>query len=452
MPDLLVVDDDRDTCQFISELLAAPGRHVEFESRPAEALERAAREPFDVVISDINLNAPESGLDILRAARLRNPHCQVVLISGFGTLETAIQAVRAGAFDYISKPFNISQVKSVVERALAQAEVRNGEPAQDLTREVPTGLIGRTAGMLEVYKHIAHAADAAAPVLIIGESGTGKELVARAIHDHGPRASRPFVAVNCGAITETLLETELFGHTRGSFTGAVSDAKGLFEQATGGTIFLDEIGETSPALQVKLLRTIEEGEVRPVGASRSVKINARVVAATNVELERAVDGGRFRQDLFYRLSVIVIRVPPLRERRADVPLLIDAFLRNACTRAGRERRLSSGAVEMLRNFAWPGNVRELENTIERLVLFSPGTVIDVADLPPDMGGRTVNVEEEVFAGLPALDEVERRYLLHVLEAVGGNRTRAAEVMGIDRRTLYRMAERFGIDLAGGGDR
>ena len=452
MPDLLVVDDDRDTCQFISELLAAPGRHVEFESRPAEALERAAREPFDVVISDINLNAPESGLDILRAARLRNPHCQVVLISGFGTLETAIQAVRAGAFDYISKPFNISQVKSVVERALAQAEVRNGEPAQDLTREVPTGLIGRTAGMLEVYKHIAHAADAAAPVLIVGESGTGKELVARAIHDHGPRASRPFVAVNCGAITETLLETELFGHTRGSFTGAVSDAKGLFEQATGGTIFLDEIGETSPALQVKLLRTIEEGEVRPVGASRSVKINARVVAATNVELERAVDGGRFRQDLFYRLSVIVIRVPPLRERRADVPLLIDAFLRNACTRAGRERRLSSGAVEMLRNFAWPGNVRELENTIERLVLFSPGTVIDVADLPPDMGGRTASVEEGVFAGLPPLDEVERRYLLHVLEAVGGNRTRAAEVMGIDRRTLYRMAERFGIDLTGDSDR
>ena len=452
MPDLLVVDDDRDTCQFISELLAAPGRRIEFESQPAEALARAARAPFDVVISDINLNAPESGLDILRAARLLNPHCQVVLISGFGTLETAIQAVRAGAFDYISKPFNISLVKSVVERALAQAEVRNGEPAQDLTREVPTGLIGRTAGMLEVYKHIAHAADAAAPVLIVGESGTGKELVARAIHDHGPRASRPFVAVNCGAITETLLETELFGHTRGSFTGAVSDAKGLFEQATGGTIFLDEIGETSPALQVKLLRTIEEGEVRPVGASRSVKINARVVAATNVELERAVDGGRFRQDLFYRLSVIVIRVPPLRERRADVPLLIDAFLRNACTRAGRERRLSSGAVEMLRNFAWPGNVRELENTIERLVLFSPGTVIDVADLPPDMGGRTVNVEEEVFAGLPALDEVERRYLLHVLEAVGGNRTRAAEVMGIDRRTLYRMAERFGIDLAGGGDR
>jgi DNA-binding NtrC family response regulator len=452
MPDLLVVDDDRDTCQFISELLAAPGRRIEFESRPAEALERAAREPFDVVISDINLNAAESGLDILRAARQANHHCQVVLISGFGTLDTAIQAVRAGAFDYISKPFNISQVKSVVERALAQAEVRNGDTRPDVTREVPTGLIGSTAGMLEVYKHIAHAADAALPVLIIGESGTGKELVARAIHDHGPRAARPFVAVNCGAITETLLESELFGHTRGSFTGAVADAKGLFEQASGGTIFLDEIGETSPALQVKLLRTIEEGEVRPVGASRSVKIDVRVLAATNVELERAVEAGRFRQDLFYRLGVVVIHVPPLRDRRADIPLLIDAFLRNACTRAKRERRLSDGAVEVLRNHAWPGNVRELENTIERLVLFSPGTVIDVADLPTDLGGRSASIEDEVFAGLPPLDEVERRYLLRVLDAVRGNRTRAAEVMGIDRRTLYRMAERFGIDLTGEAER
>jgi len=376
----------------------------------------------------------------------------VVLISGFGTLETAIQAVRAGAFDYISKPFNIAQVKSVVERAIDQAAVRAEPAAPGLDRAVPAGLIGRTAGMLEVYKQIAHAADAMAPVLIIGESGTGKELVARAIHDHGRRGSRPFVAVNCGAITETLLESELFGHARGAFTGAVADAKGLFEQATGGTILLDEIGETSPSLQVKLLRTLEEGEVRPVGANRTLKIDVRVVAATNAELERAVEAGRFRQDLFYRLSVVVIRVPPLRDRRADIPLLIDAFLRNACSRAGRERRLSTAAATVLRDHAWPGNVRELENTIERLVLFSPGTVIDVVDLPPGMGGRTASVEDRMFDGLPRLEEVERRYLRHVLDAVKGNRTRAAEVMGIDRRTLYRMAERHGIDLTGEGER
>jgi DNA-binding NtrC family response regulator len=452
MPDLLVVDDDRDTCQFMSELLAGEDRRITVESNPARALAMAGRERFDVVVSDINLNARERGLDILQAARRTNPQCQVVLISGFGTLETAIEAVRAGAFDYISKPFNIAQVKSVVARAIAQAATSAESSTAAPAREVPTGLIGRTPGMLEVYKQIAFAADAVAPVLIIGESGTGKELVARAIHDHGRRASKPFVAVNCGAIAETLLESELFGHTRGSFTGAVADAKGLFEQASGGTILLDEIGDTSPALQVKLLRTLEEGEVRPVGANRPVRIDVRIVAATNVDLARAVEAGRFRQDLYYRLSVVVVRLPPLRERRADIPLLIEAFLRNACARAGRERRLSTAAADALRNHAWPGNVRELENTIERLVLITPGTMIEVADLPPDLVGRAPAPEDQWFGGLPPLEEVERRYLVHVLRAVEGNRTRAADVMGIDRRTLYRMAERYGIALSGDGER
>ncbi|HNV02909.1 MAG TPA: sigma-54 dependent transcriptional regulator [Vicinamibacterales bacterium] len=451
MADILIADDDRETCQFIAELLSSPDRRIVFESDPAEALRRAANERFDAVISDINLNAPQSGLDVLRAARRRNPRCQVVLISGFGTLETAVEAVRAGAFDYISKPFNIAQVKAVVERALAQAQA----PDRGEIRREPAlagGLLGRTAPMLEVYKQIALAADAEAPVLIIGESGTGKELVAKAIHAHGRRAQKPFVAVNCGAIAETLLESELFGHAKGSFTGAVSDSKGFFEQARGGTIFLDEIGETSPALQVKLLRAIEEGEIRPVGAARAFALDVRVVAATNVELERAVAEGRFRQDLFYRVSVVVIRVPPLRERRADIPLLVEAFLRQACARTGRERALSQPALEALAAHDWPGNVRELENTIERLVLFSPGTTIDIADLPAGMGGRSVPVEERLFDGLPTLDEVERRYLLHVLDAVKGNRTRAADVLGIDRRTLYRMAGRFGIDLAGDVER
>jgi len=444
MARILIVDDDRDTCQFIAELLAGPDREIAFESTPDGAIARAERDPFDVVISDINLNAPQSGLDVLRAAKSTNGRCQVVLISGFGTLETAIEAVRAGAFDYISKPFNIAQVKAVAERAIAQAALTEETPRD--ARQTPTGLIGRSAPMLDVYKQIAHAANAAAPVLIIGESGTGKELVAKAIHRHGRRATKPFVAVNCGAIAETLLEPELFGHMRGSFTGAVADAKGLLEQAHGGTVFLDEIGETSPALQVKLLRALEEGEVRPVGATRVVHIDVRVVAATNVELEHAVAEGKFRQDLYYRLSVVVIRVPPLRDRRSDIPLLVDEFLRTSCARAGRERRLSDGALEMLNNYRWPGNVRELENTIERLVLFSPGTVIEVADLPAGLGGQVPTAEQRIFADLPTLDEVERRYLLHVLENVKGNRSRAAEVMGIDRRTLYRMAERFGIDM------
>jgi len=444
MASVLIVDDDRDTCQFIAELIAAPGRTLAYESDPAAAMARAGLERFDLVISDINLNAPQSGLDVLHAAKAANPQCQVVLISGFGTLETAIEAVRAGAFDYISKPFNITEVKAVTERALAQAALPEERPRD--ARETPAGLLGRSAPMLEVYKQIAHAAAAAAPVLIIGESGTGKELVAKAVHGHGRRATRPFVAVNCGAIVDTLLESELFGHMRGSFTGAVADTKGLLEQAHGGSVFLDEIGETSAALQVKLLRALEEGEIRPVGATRAVRIDVRVIAATNVELEQAVSEARFRQDLYYRLSVIVIRVPPLRDRRSDIPLLVDEFLRTSCARAGRERRLSAEALETLVNYRWPGNVRELENTIERLVLFSRGTVIDTGDLPTAMAGRGAPAAEQLFTDLPTLDEIERRYLVHVLENVRGNRTRAAEVMGIDRRTLYRMAERFGLDL------
>jgi DNA-binding NtrC family response regulator len=441
MARVLIVDDDGETCRFMAELLTKPDREIRTTRSASEAV-TLAREPFDLLISDINLDAAQNGMDVLRAFKDGNPKGHVVLISGFGTLQTAIDAVRAGAFDYVSKPFNISEVKATVERALADTA------APAVTRPVasvpPPGLIGRTAGMLSVYKQIAHAATAIAPVLIVGESGTGKELVARAIHAHGRRAARPFVPINCGALTESVLESELFGHTRGAFTGAIADTKGIFEQANGGTVFLDEIGETSTGLQVKLLRVLQEGEVRTVGGTRLVKVDVRVVAATNADLEREVTAQRFRQDLYYRLSVIVIRVPALRERREDIPLLIDTFLQNACARAGRRVDLSPAAVSALTMYRWPGNVRELENTIERLVVFSRGSVIDVADLPFKPSGQ--ELPDRLFADLPSLDEIERRYLLHVIEQVGGNRTRAAEVLGIDRRTLYRMAERFAIDL------
>jgi DNA-binding NtrC family response regulator len=441
MSRILIVDDDGETCRFMAELLERPDREIRTTQHVSEAL-TLVRQPFDLLISDINLDAQQNGMDVLRAFKQANARGHVVLISGFGTLQTAIDAVRAGAFDYISKPFNISEVKATVERALSDVGMPAApRPSLDVP---PPGLIGRTAGMLSVYKQIAHAANAAAPVLIIGDSGTGKELVARAIHAHGRRAGRPFVPINCGALTESVLESELFGHTRGSFTGAIADTKGIFEQATGGTVFLDEIGETSAALQVKLLRVLQEGEVRPVGGSRLVKVDVRVVAATNVDLEREVAAQRFRQDLFYRLSVIVIRVPALRDRREDIPLLIQTFLQNACARAGKRIELSPAAISALTAYRWPGNVRELENTIERLVVFSRGSVIDVSDLPFKATGP--DLHERLFADLPSLDEIERRYLLHVIEQVGGNRTRAAEVLGIDRRTLYRMAERFSIDL------
>jgi DNA-binding NtrC family response regulator len=446
MPKILIVDDDRETCRFMAEVLAEPDREIEWTHVPTRALELVRHGTFDLLVSDINLNADITGLDLLDAFRRANPAGQVVLISGFGTLETAVQAMRRGAFDYVSKPFNIGEVKSTVERALAHAR-RPQDGGREASRPpAPPGLIGRTAAMLEVYKQIARAADTTAPVLIVGESGTGKELVARAIHQYGSRAHRPFVAINCGALAESLLESELFGHVRGAFTGAVSDHKGIFEQAHGGTVLLDEIGETSTALQVKLLRVLEEGEVRPVGAARAVAVDVRVIAATNVDLEHAVAEQRFRQDLYYRLSVLVIRLPALRERRADIPLLVERFLEDACRRAGRHVELAPEALEALLAYRWPGNVRELENTIERLVVLSRGSRIELTDLPPAIARPRAEVGADLFADLPSLEELERRYLLYVLERVHGNRTRAAEVLGIDRRTLYRMAERFGVEL------
>jgi transcriptional regulator with PAS, ATPase and Fis domain len=304
---------------------------------------------------------------------------------------------------------------------------------QDLSsRYASSGLVGHSRQMIELYMEIARVAAYRSTVLICGESGTGKELVARAIHAHSPRVSRPFVAVNCGALTETLLEAELFGHTRGSFTGAVADKKGFFEEAEGGTIFLDEIGETSAALQVKLLRALQEGEIRRVGSTRA--------------------SGRFREDLFYRLSVITLRVPALRERREDIPLLAHHFLRRTYEETGKHVTLSDQALELLRRYEWSGNVRQLENTIEHAVLHTRGQVITEGDLPPRLRDSQARAEAppaaQLFAGLPSLEELERRYLIHVLEAVGGNRTRAAEVLKIDRRTLYRMAERFKIKLDG----
>jgi DNA-binding NtrC family response regulator len=446
MPRILVVDDDADTCRFIAEVLAAPGRTFELAHESDRALELARSEPFDLVICDINLNSSLSGLDVLRAFKGVNAEGQVLLVSGFGTLATAIEAVRAGAFDYISKPFDIGEIKKTVQRALDQAGTH--AVVQTAVVDVPSGeLIGRTPAMLAVYNQIARAADSVVPVLIVGESGTGKELVARALHGNSRRAGRPFVAINCGAITDTLLESELFGHARGAFTGAIADTKGIFEQAQGGTVFLDEIGETSAALQVKLLRVLEEGEVRPVGAGRSVKVDNRVVAATNRDLERAIGEQRFRADLYYRLSVIVIRLPALRERRDDIPLLIAAFVKAASRRIGREVRLLPGALDLLLAYDWPGNVRQLENTIERIVLFSRGTVVGPDDLPDLLHGTRRDTPAGLFEDLPSLEELERRYLEHVLRAVGRNRTRAADVLGIDRRTLYRMADRFGIKLA-----
>ena len=456
MKRILVVDDDSASCELLREILAEQGWAAETAQTPERARSLAAEQPFDLVISDVNLEAEESGLDLLKSLR---DGCPVILLTGFGTLEAAVEAAREGAWDFISKPFKVEEVVETARRAMERASRMTEESAQAGTENLSaryeeTGLLGRSPAMIELYKEIARIAPSRSTVLVMGESGTGKELVARAIHKHSPRESHPFVAVNCGALTETLLEAELFGHMRGAFTGAVSDRKGLWEEAEGGTLFLDEVGETSPAMQVKLLRALQEGDIRRVGASRSVHVDARVVAATNRDLENEVRSGTFREDLFYRLGVVILRVPPLRERRGDIPLLAERFLRATGGDGSRARGFSQAALEALVSYDWPGNVRELESAVEYAAIRARGAGVAPEDLPAKLqAGKsrrhtTDSPLVDLYSDLVSLDELERRYLIYVLEKVGGNRTRAAEILGIDRRTFYRMAGRFGIKLEG----
>jgi DNA-binding NtrC family response regulator len=451
MKQILVIDDDLETCKFLTEIFAEEGWHVESSQSAEAAREAVDKVKFDLIVSDINLGSRITGVGLLKEFKSAAPDSEVILISGFGTLETAVEAVREGAFDYISKPFNVNEVISTARRALKGRDA--GAPAAVLLKEYSeaSGLVGHSHKMIELYKEIALVAASRSTVLITGESGTGKELVARALHRNSTRASGAFVAVNCGAITETLLESELFGHVKGSFTGATVDKRGLFEEANDGTILLDEIGETSLALQVKLLRVLQESEIRRVGGSRSVRVDVRVLAATNRDLEREVKEGRFREDLYYRLSVVTLRVPPLRERTEDLPLLAAHALRQARDAGARAATISEEALVFLSNYDWPGNVRELENTIAHAALYARGHVITPEDLPARIRSNTRGLDaapqsQSLFKDLPSLDVLERRYLIHVLQSVGGSRTRAAEVLGIDRRTLYRMAERFGINL------
>jgi DNA-binding NtrC family response regulator len=455
MKHILVVDDDQDSCELLREIFSAEGWQVDTALTPSQAFNLAKKETIDLVVSDVNLEANQSGLDLLKDLRAQ---CPVILVTGFGTLDSAVEAAREGAWDFISKPFKVQEVVATARRALAQERsTRNaGRAAEQISAPYEQGgLLGRSPVMIGLYKEIARVAPTRSTVLIVGDSGTGKELVARSIHQHSTRSSGPFVAVNCGALTETLLEAELFGHVRGAFTGAVGDRKGLWEEAAGGTLFLDEVGETSPAFQVKLLRALQESEIRRVGSSRSTQVDARVLAATNRNLEREVKTGKFREDLFYRLSVVTLRVPALSERRTDIPLLAERFLSMVLDREGhRQITLSEETVRTLVAYDWPGNVRELESAIEYAVLHARGNEIVPDDLPVKLQSDQVRSAARsplsaLFEDLPALDELEGRYLLYVLEVAGGNRTRAAEILGIDRRTLYRMIERHNVDANNG---
>ncbi len=451
---ILVVDDDPVTCELLCEVFSHEGFETTFKQSGEEALAQLAVSPVDLLLSDIRMKTRLDGLSLLELVRRDYPDTPVVLMTAFGSIETAIRAVKEGAFDYISKPFNLDELVAIVHRAL------NDKPAKQvaaiLENEGRTnGLVGRTPAMLEVYKMIARVSDSSASVLVSGESGTGKELVARAIHTHGPRVSAPFVAINCGALTETLLESELFGHVKGSFTGAIGNKRGIFEQAGEGTVFLDEVGETSPSLQVKLLRVLQEREVVPVGGAEVIKVRARVIAASNSDLEKLTASGAFRRDLLYRLNVIQLHLPSLRERADDIPLLVAHFLLKHSTNAQSPVTIDEEAMRALCTYSWPGNVRELENVLERAITLSQSDRITADELPgrirmehPGDGIPPLSADdlEELFFELPSLDELERRYILHVLNATGGNRKRSAEILGINRKTLYRMAARFQIEL------
>jgi len=454
MKHILVVDDDQDSCELLREIFSAEGWHVDTALSPSQAFSVAEEEKIDLVVSDVNLEANQSGLDLLKDLRTQ---CPVILVTGFGTLDSAVEAAREGAWDFISKPFKVQEVVAIARRALEHDRNSGGGnrgPEQLSARYEEGGLLGRSPVMIGLYKEIARVAPTRSTILIAGESGAGKELVARSIHQHSTRSGGPFVAINCGALTETLLEAELFGHVRGAFTGAVGDRKGLWEEATGGTLFLDEVGETSTAFQVKLLRALQEGEIRRVGASKALQVDARILAATNRNLDQDVKAGKFREDLFYRLSVVTLRVPALKERRTDIPMLAEHFLATVIERETHgPLTLSEETVRTLVAYGWPGNVRELESAIEYAVLHARGHEIVPEDLPEKLQSAQVRAAARsplsaLFEDLPSLDELERRYLLYILEVAGGNRTRAAEILRVDRRTLYRMIERYGIDNNG----
>jgi two-component system response regulator AtoC len=441
---LLVVDDDPITVNLLKEVLSKEGYSVVTSLSGEEAIAQGTDKIFDIVITDVRMG-DKDGMEVLKSFKKMAPETTVIMITAFGSIETAIEAIREGAFDYISKPFKLEEIKFTVQRALEQRRLlkENRYYRQELlTKYQLKNVIGRTPQMFQVYKTIAKVADTKSTVLLYGERGTGKELVARSIHYNSPRNDRPFIPVDCATLVETLMESELFGHVRGAFTGAHSAKRGLLEEVDGGTLFLDEISNLSLSMQTKLLRFLQEHEIKKVGGTDSIKVDVRVIAATNQSLEPLVISGRFREDLFVRLNVVTIILPPLRERKEDIPLLSSHFLQKFSEENKKSiSHISPEALELLLQYSWPGNVRELEHTIERAVILSIHPIILPEDLPRKMFERMKENEVSSSAKLLSLKEIEKRYILQVLEETKGNKKKASEILGIDRATLYRILEK-----------
>ena len=454
---ILVVDDDELIRRLLLETL---GEQYEVQTAgDGQTALRLAREcHFDLILCDIRM-AGLNGFEVLHALKQElNSRAEIVMMTGYGGLDAVMRATHGGAADFIAKPFDLDRVlrlaETMAERQAFKQEVAEAAPGETEKHETRDDeIVGASPAMIELFKSVARVAATDLAVTIYGESGTGKELIARTIHRHSARASRPFIAVNCGALTESLLESELFGHQRGAFTGATATHRGLFEEADGGTIFLDEIGETSLAFQVRLLRVLQEGEIKPVGSNRVVRVNVRVITASNRNLKQAVSDGQFRQDLLWRINAMTLELPPLRQRREDIPLLIRRFVSQATEASAgqppRQVEFTPAVMQRLCTFNWPGNVRQLQNTIHRLVALNSGGIIQENDLPPELR-ETLELTLPVETGSTPDDfitfqELERRYLIKVLTATGGNKVQAARILNIDRKTVDRLMRTYGIE-------
>jgi two-component system response regulator PilR (NtrC family) len=460
MAKLLIVDDELGMRQFLTHLFQREGHEVRVAASGKEALEVLKEGPADLLISDVRMPDMD-GIELLRAVREFNPPPEVVMMTAFANVDSAREAFLLGAYDFVQKPFDNDLLKEIVARALAKISLVKEKDALieenkvliqgQRSRGQVGNIIGRSAKMQALYQMIDTVAQVQSTVLVTGESGTGKELVARAIHDLSPRAEKPFVSINCGAFTETLLESELFGYVKGSFTGANTNRKGLFEAANSGTIFLDEIGEMSPAMQVKLLRVLQERKLRPVGATEETQVDTRVIAATNRDLAGMVKDGTFREDLYYRISVIPIELPSLRERAEDISELTEHFVNKFCSQTGRTLKVTDKALRLLENYSWPGNVRELEHTIERAVALEIADAIQPERLPeritnynPHRIAESFDFPEEGLNLTAYLDQLEKTYVLEALRRNGGNQTNAAELLKLSVRSLRHLLDKHGI--------
>lgn len=446
---ILIVDDEVNIREALAALLEDDGYRVAAAASAEEAMESLRESQFDIVISDLRLNG-ESGLDLLRWVRQTCPATEMIILTAYGTVEGAVEAMKIGAYDYLSKPVDRNRLELLIEKALEKQRlsVENRNLRRRLSvKEEYSSIIGNCVQIRAVFKLISEVAPTNATVLITGESGTGKELVARAIHDRSGRRDQPFISVNCGALPDTLMESELFGYERGAFTGAVATKIGRIEMASRGTLFLDEVGDMSPKTQVDLLRILQDRELRRLGGTKAMTVDVRFIAASNKDLKEEIAGRRFRKDLYYRLNVVPISLPPLRERREDIPLLLESFLREFCSIYQKTpRRFSERALESLIQYSWPGNIRELRNVVERLVLLSRTETLEPADLPPHIRKAAGEDHPEITIQLDRpLREVEKIVIGNVLSRLTHNRTAAARILGISLRALQYKIKRFGLD-------